>query len=211
MAPSRATQAMSGAGAASITWPRCPGPRPRPRASAAAEPAIRSGREPSSRERVAQAHQRRRDDGPAAGRDGLDVDLAVPGIDGGREQAAARRPPSGARGGPTASSTPTTGMPVARPMRARGRDADPQARIAAGPDRDGDAVEAVEAALDAATRPGRPAAAAPRHGRAPSGCVSRGERLARRRSRRRRPSRRRAPCRWRGCASVRLRRGRQSP
>ena len=66
-------------------------------------------------------------------------------------------------------ATPTTGTPAARPIAAGGRNPDPQARIAAGTDRHGNPVEAREPALDAARRPGRSAAAAPRRGRAPSG------------------------------------------
>ena len=75
------------------------------------------------------------------------IDLAVLGVDRGRDEAAAlpghQRREIGRQG-----RDPDHRDPGREPDRPRGRDADADARVAAGPDRDGDPVEARKPALD---------------------------------------------------------------
>jgi hypothetical protein len=101
---------------------------------------------------IAVGHETRRNDGAPARRDGLDVDMAVLGIDGGGEEPAPvahhERSQKGrercyAHDRNAGRQTDAAG----------GADANAQARIAAGPDRDGDPIEALEAAFDLRGQP----------------------------------------------------------
>ncbi len=127
-------------------------------------------------------------------RDGLDVDMAVLGVDGADEQAAAVAGHQGREKG-RQGGNPDHRNAGGKPDAARGRNPDPQARIAPGPDRDGHAAEALEACPPRGRSAGRSAAAALPHGRVPSES-SRGRESRPSRSRGCRPSRRRGRYRW---------------